>query len=341
MTEHKPFFSIQVAVYNAEKYLAESVESILSQPFQDFEILLVDDCSKDSSGCLCDKLAARHPEKVRALHNEENLGLLLTRRVAYREARGEWIVSVDADDLLDENALSVLADAIRHYPCDLVLYKLICRNIDGTKEEYGLELKDRHVYCGSEKKQVYLQRYQNDHLNSMCTKAVHRSLLDTDVDYTLWRALRKGTDIFQSYPILDAAQGILYLDQALYFYEKRPNSMTTVWQKNWYSSKKILWQRDDEYLDKWNMGLDVRSKMLYDRLKEFVVYIDSLYLQKLPARVRKEELDTIRADGLLDRWYSAVKNHRIKLRHRLYCRCMIRGQYRLLGCISRLFALVT
>lgn len=337
MSEHNPLFSVQVAVYNAEKTLSDSVNSILSQPFQNYEVLLVDDCSTDGSGSLCDALAAKHPEKIRTFHNKENLGLLLTRRVAYREARGEWIISVDADDRLSKDAFSVLAEAIRKQSCDLVLYKLLCRNLDGTTEDYGLDLEDGRVYNGADKKQVYLQRYKNDHLNSMCTKAVRRSILDTDEDYSCWRLLRKGTDIFQSYPLLDKAQKILYLNRTLYTYEKRPNSMTTAWQKNWYPSKKILWQRDDEYLDRWGIGPEIRERMLHSRLKEFVVYIDSLYRQKMPKETRRAALDAIRSDSLLERWYDEVSKNLIKPRHRLYCNCLIKGRYRLLGCVSRLF----
>lgn len=227
MSKTKPYFSIQVAVYNVERYLENSIRSILNQSYQNFEILLVDDCSTDSSGRICDQLAASYPDKVRTFHNEKNIGLLLTRRVAYREALGEWIISVDADDELMQDALSTLEDAIRKHPCDLILYNLICCKEDGSEVLFSLELRDGYVYIGEEKKQVYLQRYIDDRLNSMCTKAINKSIMDANVDYSPWRELSVGEDLFQSYPILDAATRILYLDKPLYKYIKRNNSLTT------------------------------------------------------------------------------------------------------------------
>ena len=323
MNETKPFFSIQVAIYNVERYLEKSIRTILKQSYQNFEILLVDDCSTDSSGSLCDQLAATYPNKVRAFHNEKNLGLLLTRRVAYREARGEWIVSVDADDELLEDALFTLEHAILEHPCDLVLYNLICRKEDGSEELFSLDLQDGYVYAGDEKKQVYLQRYRNDHLNSMCTKAVHRSILDTAVDYSCFQELHKGTDIFQSYPILDAAKRILYLNKTLYGYNKRANSLTTGWHRNWYSSKKILWQRDDEYLKKWAIDQDVCEKMYCSRLREVIGYVDSCYASASGREERKKAFQVITKDGLVKQWYHMIDKKNLKLRHRLYCKAIV------------------
>ena len=334
MSETKPFFSIQVAVYNVERYLENSIRSILKQSYHNFEILLVDDCSSDSSGHLCDELEASYPEKIRVFHNTKNLGLLLTRRVAYREARGEWIVSVDADDELLEDALLTLEHAIREHPCDLVLYNLICRKEDGKEELFRLELQDGHVYAGEEKKQVYLQRYKNDHLNSMCTKAVHRSILDTAADYSCFQELHKGTDIFQSYPILDASQHILYLNKTLYGYNKRANSLTTGWHKNWYHSKKILWRRDDEYLKKWAMDRKVCEKINYSRLKEVISYWDSCYSSELERNERKEVFKFIAEDGLVKQWYDMINKKDLKLRHRLYCIAIAAGNFTMLDMVA-------
>ena len=83
------FFSICIAVYNAEKYLRDGVESILSQDFDDYEIILINDASTDNSGAVCDSLASEHPGKVRVIHHFENMGSLLARRAFYNAAKGE------------------------------------------------------------------------------------------------------------------------------------------------------------------------------------------------------------------------------------------------------------
>ncbi|MBM6866847.1 glycosyltransferase family 2 protein [Bacteroides caecigallinarum] len=61
--------SILVPVYNVEKYLERCIESILSQDFYDYEIILVDDGSPDNSGKICDEFRLKYPERIRVIHN--------------------------------------------------------------------------------------------------------------------------------------------------------------------------------------------------------------------------------------------------------------------------------
>lgn len=102
--------SIIVPVYNVEAYLQKCVESLLNQdlPVTDYEIILVDDGSKDNSGLLCDKFAQAH-DNIRVIH-QPNMGLSAARNTGLAEARGQYIQFVDSDDYLNPN---VLKDIIR------------------------------------------------------------------------------------------------------------------------------------------------------------------------------------------------------------------------------------
>ena len=91
-----PKISVIVPVYNAEKYLRRCIDSILSQTFTDFELLLIDDGSKDSSGAICDEYAAKD-NRVRVFH-KENGGVSSARNLGLDNATGEWIAFVDSDD---------------------------------------------------------------------------------------------------------------------------------------------------------------------------------------------------------------------------------------------------
>ena len=102
--------SIIVPVYNAELYLARCLESILSQSFTDFELLLIDDGSTDGSGEICDTYAEKD-RRVRVFH-KENGGVSSARNLGLKEAKGEWICFVDSDDELLSNGLQVMADGI-------------------------------------------------------------------------------------------------------------------------------------------------------------------------------------------------------------------------------------
>ena len=88
--------SIIVPIYNAGKTLHRRIDSILSQTYTSWELLLIDDGSTDTSGPICDEYAARDA-RVRVFH-KENGGVSSARNVGLDNARGEWITFVDADD---------------------------------------------------------------------------------------------------------------------------------------------------------------------------------------------------------------------------------------------------
>ncbi len=91
-----PKISVIVPVYNVERYLPRCIDSILAQTFTDFELLLIDDGSKDSSGEICDEYASKD-SRVRVFH-KENGGVSSARNLGLDNARGEWIAFCDSDD---------------------------------------------------------------------------------------------------------------------------------------------------------------------------------------------------------------------------------------------------
>ena len=88
--------SVIVPIYNAEKYLHRCIDSILAQIFTDFELLLINDGSKDRSGAICDEYAVKD-SRVRVFH-KENGGVSSARNLGLDNAKGEWIAFCDADD---------------------------------------------------------------------------------------------------------------------------------------------------------------------------------------------------------------------------------------------------
>ena len=100
MNNGTPFLSIVVPAYNVEEYLPQCVDSILRQTFTDFELLLVDDGSKDSTGRLCDEYAGKD-RRIRVIH-KENGGLVSARKAGLSEALGTYVAYVDGDDWIAE-----------------------------------------------------------------------------------------------------------------------------------------------------------------------------------------------------------------------------------------------
>lgn len=104
--ENKGKVSIIVPVYNAAPYLGRCVESLLNQSYTDFELILVDDGSNDSSALICDKYAVKD-ERVRVFH-QPNAGPSAARNRGLDEAIGKWVCFVDADDYVDVNYVTDL-----------------------------------------------------------------------------------------------------------------------------------------------------------------------------------------------------------------------------------------
>ena len=113
-------FSIIVPVYNVETYLRECIDSILEQEYKDYELILVDDGSKDNSGCICDEYAQKD-ERITVIH-QENAGQAVARNTGTSVAKGEYIVYLDSDDYIcDKNFLLKLAEKTKH-DTDVILY---------------------------------------------------------------------------------------------------------------------------------------------------------------------------------------------------------------------------
>ncbi len=102
-----PKISVIMPVYGVEKYVGRAIESILNQTLQDFEFLIVDDCSPDGSGAICDRYAARDP-RVQVIHLEKNGGAPAARNTAMDRACGDYLCFLDGDDWAEPRMLEDL-----------------------------------------------------------------------------------------------------------------------------------------------------------------------------------------------------------------------------------------
>lgn len=120
-----PRFTILTAVYNAQDYLGECLDSLLRQTFSDFEVICIDDASTDASPSLLGEYALRD-SRISILTNARNVGAAAARNVGLQQARGEWILMLDADDWFADDALACLAAAIDTNPqADCAVFTLI------------------------------------------------------------------------------------------------------------------------------------------------------------------------------------------------------------------------
>ena len=141
---HKGLVSIIMPSYNTAAFIAESIQSVLSQTYENWELLIVDDCSTDATDevvapFLCDS-------RIRYLQNESNCGAAVTRNRALREASGEWIAFLDSDDLwMPEKLERQLAFMKEHgYRFSCTSCEVIGENTESLRRVYK---SPRRVTC--------------------------------------------------------------------------------------------------------------------------------------------------------------------------------------------------
>lgn len=160
MTDFKYRVSVIVPVYNVEKYLKKCLDSLVAQtmPSSDFEVLLVNDGSTDSSLQICEEYAKSN--NIFKIFTKENEGLSATRNLAVSNAHGKYMLYLDSDDRITENTLLSLADFFdEHYDeVDLVTYKIVPIKKGVRKElHYRYQiLKETGVYDLTQGDNIYI-----------------------------------------------------------------------------------------------------------------------------------------------------------------------------------------
>ena len=124
----KPFFSILLPVYNTEKYLPRALDSCLAQTFYNIEIIVVNDCSPDSSAEIL-KEYERKDSRIKIITHEKNSGTLLARKTAMEAACGEYILFLDSDDYLESSACERIYSKLKTCNCDILEFGYICEPI--------------------------------------------------------------------------------------------------------------------------------------------------------------------------------------------------------------------
>lgn len=213
------YFSILVPVYNAEQFLSECIESALNQTYKNYEIVLVDDGSTDTSGAICDEYAAKH--RVVSVYHTENGGELHAREYAMRHARGDFFVCLDSDDRLRNDALEIIAAAIEKYQCDCVVFaysKLVNETLIpvliNTKEEVLTNKRDIYLKC------------LDGRYNSMCMKAIKATVYAQPSFEKNLPRISVGGDLIQSLSVFKNSEKIAFITDTLYEYRDNQSSIS-------------------------------------------------------------------------------------------------------------------
>ena len=220
----KPLLSVIVPVYNVEKYLKRCLESILVQSWNDYEIILVDDGSTDSSAQICDLYAEKY-EMIRVIH-KENKGLSDTRNRGIEEASGEYVYFPDSDDWLEPNTFSELSDVIEELTYDIISFN---REFFTSEEDKLISAKSRIQKLSG--KQALLEMLKQSDVTGFANDKIYRKklFLDNDIEFPVGKYYE---DLGTNYKLFLKATKVYVTNQKYYHYLiTNPDSITQSWNE--------------------------------------------------------------------------------------------------------------
>lgn len=219
-------FSIIAPVYGVERYLDECVQSILAQTYEDFELILVDDCSPDNCPAMCDEYARKDP-RVRVIHHPVNQGLGASRNTGMSHARGEYLFFVDSDDYIAADTLKECVGAL-DAGVDLVVFGLTCVYQNGQGETTWTEELNAQAMtaqCPRENAEAFIRLNQARIFPFAWNKIYRREFLESYA--AAFEKTKLIEDFLFNIRVFSEAKQIQLMDRAFYFY-RRPAHETLV-----------------------------------------------------------------------------------------------------------------
>lgn len=213
MSNNTSLISIIVPVYNTEKYLDKCIQSVLAQTYTNWELLLIDDGSTDSSGIICDKYAAED-NRIRVFH-KENGGVSSARNLGLDNAKGEWISFVDADDWIEPTMYFDMHEGTHLQNADIVYCDI--------RMVFTNRIIVYHAAQYNADKRVFLNNFITSDWTSLCNLVVRRALFEK-YQIRVPQNIAFCEDFDVSFRLMAVAQKISHIDQPLYNYNRTNQS---------------------------------------------------------------------------------------------------------------------
>lgn len=209
--------SIIVPVYQVEKYIRQCVDSILAQTFTDFELILVDDGSKDKSGQICDEYA-RMDARVKVIH-KENGGAADTRNRGMDQAVGNYVMFVDSDDYIAPTMLECLYRNMLNENADIATCNYLYFFENDRKKDFATNVKSE-VLTGTE---IFYYR-KNERNYGFWTVVWNKLMKRETVGKVRFRSGKYYEDEFWANEIYQMNIKIVTIPECLYYYRQHENS---------------------------------------------------------------------------------------------------------------------
>ena len=220
--------SIVIPIYNAEKYLEECLNSIKSQTYKNFEVIMVNDGSKDDSETICMNFL-RSDSRFRYL-KKENGGVSSARNVGLDNVEGDYITFIDADDWVDENYLDLLITTVKKNHSDIV--------VSSYKQFNNIDIFYLRAYSLQEKYLLNFERMNRDDFLTIFPKLMSTNVCFNNAVAKLFRkelvndlrfdtSIKYGEDLDFYFRLYLNVDSISYVDEPTYVYRMHGDSTTS------------------------------------------------------------------------------------------------------------------
>ena len=267
--------TVVIPVYNVEKYLKRCIESILIQEWKNYDILLVDDGSTDSSPQICDDYAKVY-DFISVIH-KKNGGLSEARNTGISHAKGDYVYFPDSDDWLEPQTFKELADVLESQEFDIVSF-----NREFVKGEEDTIVSDPLVTQLYEGKDAFVQMLKHSYITGFANDKIYKKSLFIDNNISFPKG-KYYEDLGTNYKLFLSAENVFATNQKYYHYLiDNPDSITQSWNEQKFSDM-FEFYKDIFYSD------FVRSRLNQEELQTSQLYyvnglihiLASLYKSKL------------------------------------------------------------
>lgn len=238
--------SIIIPVYNVRECIKDCLESIRNQKFNNYEVVIVDDCSSDESGKICDEYALKD-NRFHVYHHSERKGVSQARNTALDKAKGNYILFVDSDDCINSNLLDICVKEIEKNNVDMVIFPYTnfysnneLSTIDNIPK-YEVDFISREGFLLE-----FLGCVEHPRFRGLCCNKLYRAELFENIRFPVKYSY--GEDSKVTYEVSKVMKTAIFLEGAvLYFYRIRPSSAmnTKFTEKNF----DILYSYNEIYSD--------------------------------------------------------------------------------------------
>lgn len=263
-----PILSIIVPIYNVEEYLFKCIDSILAQSFTDFELILVDDGSQDSSGVICEEYK-KIDTRVKVLH-KKNEGVSSARNAGINTAKGDYIAFVDPDDTVERNMYEILLKSAKKHDVDLVVCAIKTINLNLNITSISSVWED--VDCPIDQKSIVENLIPSIILDktyslvSVFNKLYKKSLFE-NFKIRFDEGKHFSEDARFNFTLLTLITSLVYINQPLYnYYLHQRDSLAQIFREDLY----------DYLLDNKNFLINLCEKY---NLETFIVIVKGNYIK--------------------------------------------------------------